>query len=236
MGFPGSSLRLRASIVVVALVGVGLGVAWLASLSERGDRYTPPASVTRIELDLGAGNAEIVGGRSDLVSVQRTDRFAFGHPPTERRSVSGGVLRVVSRCPAIIVGSCSASYRLTVPDDVTVAVRAGSGRVRLDGFRGNATIQTRSGDVSAGAFCGVSLTATTGSGDIDVVSACAPEALSLRTASGDVTALVPPGRYRVTARSTGGRREVRDVTPSAQAPFAIDVESHSGDVTVAGGV
>lgn len=233
---PGSSLRLRASIAVVALVGVGLGVGWLASRSVRTDRYSPPASVTRIELDLGAGNAEIVGGRGEQVDVERTDRFAFGHPPTELRSVSGSVLQVVSRCPQIIVGSCSASYRVTVPDDVTVAVRAGAGRVRLDGFRGNATIQTRSGSVSARAFCGVSLTATTGSGDIDVVSACAPEALSLHTTSGNVTALVPPGRYRVTARTTGGQRQVRDVTPSAESPFALDVESRSGDVTVAGGV
>ncbi len=232
----GASIALRASIAVVAVLAVGLAADWLISARTRTLHYAAPAPVNRIELDLAGGNAVIVGGRGDGVSVERTDRYAFGHPAVERRSLSGGVLKVSSRCPRIIVGSCSASYRLTVPDDIAVAVRTGAGRVRLDGFRGNASIQTGSGDVAVAAYCGESLQASTGSGDIDVVSACAPVVLGLRTTSGRATALVPRGRYRITERSSSGRRRIRGVTPSAASPFTIDVESRSGDVTVAGGV
>jgi hypothetical protein len=231
-----ASIALRASIAVVALLAVGLAADWLISARTRTLRYVAPATVNRIELDLAAGSAEIVGGRGEGVSVERTDRYAFGHPAVERRSVAGGVLTLRSRCPRIIVGSCSASYRLTVPDDVAVAVRTGAGRVSLEGFRGDARIETGSGDVAVAAYCGESLQAQTGSGDIDVISACAPVALGLRTSSGSATALVPRGRYRITATSSSGKRRIRDVTPSASSPFAIDIESRSGGVTVAGGV
>jgi hypothetical protein len=227
---------LRVSIAVVALLAIGLTTDWLVSARTRTRTFAAPAQVREIELDLAAGSAQIVGGRGEAVSVQRTDRYAFGHPPVERRSLAGGVLRLSTRCPRIIVGSCSAAYRVTVPDDVVVDVRTSSGRVRLDGFRGDARVATGSGDVAVAAYCGESLQAQTGSGDIDVVSACAPVALGLRTISGSATALVPPGRYRITATAASGRRHVRDVTSSPSSPFAIDVESRSGDVTVAGGV
>jgi hypothetical protein len=227
---------LRASIAVVALLAVGLAADWRLTLRTTTTRYTAPAPVSRIELDIGAASAEIVGGRSAAITVERTDHDAFGHPAHERRQVAGGVLRLATRCPRIIVGTCSVAYRLTVPDGVTVDARTSSGSVRLDGFRGDAHIQTGSGAVSAAAYCGESLAASTGSGQIDVVSACAPESLTLRTTSGPATARVPPGRYRITARSVSGRRSIRDVTSSPATPFAIDVESRSGDVTVAGGV
>jgi hypothetical protein len=230
------SLLLPASVAVLVVVGGALGVGWLTSQRTRTVLYVPPGPVNRVELELSSGSADVVGGRSSEVRVQRIDRFAFGHAATERRSLAGGVLRLASRCPRILVGSCSSSYRLTVPDDVAVAVRTGAGHVHFDGFRGSADIQSGSGDVSVDAFCGFALSAASGSGDVKVVSACAPETLDLRTGSGDATAVVPPGRYRVAARTTSGQRHVRGVLASDQVPFSIAVQSRSGDVTVAGGL
>lgn len=222
-----------AILVVVAAAGAA---GWLASARDRTTLYQPPTPVTRVELVLASGSAEISGSRATTVRVERIDRYAFGHPAVERRSLAGGVLRLSSACPRILVGACSASYRLSVPDGVSVSVRTGAGRVRLDGFRGTAQIQTGSGAISVDAFCGFVLSATSGSGDIRAVSACAPRTLDLRTTGGNATALVPPGRYRVDARSVSGQVHVRGVVPSDQVPLSISVQSRSGDVTVGGGL
>jgi hypothetical protein len=232
----GGRLALRASVAILAAAGIALAVGWADTQHTRTALYQPPGEVSRIELDLASGSVDVVGSRGSAVQVQRIDRFAFGHPARERRALAGGVLRVSSRCPRILVGSCSSSYRLTVPDDVAVVVRTTAGHIRLDGFRGSARIQSASGEVRVDAFCGFDLSAASGSGDVTVVSACAPETLDLRTTSGNATAVVPPGRYRVTASSASGERRVRGVIPSDQTPLSIAVRSTSGDVTVAGGL
>ncbi len=231
-----ASLALRASVAVLAVLTVALAVDWVASRRTRTTVYAAPATISRVELDLASGSADVVGARGEAIRVERTDRYAFGHPAVERRTIAAGVLRVSSRCPRILVGACSASYRLTVPADVSVGVTTGAGHVRLDGFSGNAQLRSTSGEIAVDAFCGLELSATSGSGDVRVISACAPERLDVRTGSGDATAIVPPGHYRVAAQAPSGRLHVRGVLASATAPFALAVASRTGAVTVAGGL
>ncbi len=227
---------LRASVAVLAIVAGALAVGWLASARTRTAVYQPPGPVNRVELVIASGAVDVVGARGPAVRVERIDRYAFGHAATERRSLGGGVLRVASACPRILVGSCSASYRVTVPDDVAIAVRTAAGRIHFEDFRGTATIQSGAGNITVDAFCGFGLTAASSSGDVRVVSACTPEVLDLRTGTGDATAVVPPGTYRVAARAPRGRVHVRGVIPSDRAAFSIAVASRTGAVTVAGGL
>ena len=49
--------------------------------------------------------------------VERTETRAFGHAPTESRMIQGGVLRIESTCPALVVGRCKADYRITMPEN-----------------------------------------------------------------------------------------------------------------------
>lgn len=232
----GWNAAVAASAAVLALTGAALLIGWLASRSARTSTYTVTAALSRVELDLRAGSVEILGGGPAGVEVERMDDSSFGHSPRERRSVAGGVLRIASRCPPIDLGSCSASYRLTVPEEVAVDVRTGAGAVRLGGFRGSASIATGSGDVTVDAFCGFDLRARSHAGAIRAVTACAPMSLDLRSDTGRVAALVPPGRYRVDAHSGGGSRRVSGLTASPAAPFAVTAISGSGDVSVEGGL
>ena len=87
-------------------------------------------TVNGITLDIGDADLDIVGGGTQAaLQVSRTDRFAFGHPAEAQRVVRGGTLRLRSRCPAALIGSCSSAYRLRVPDNVPVTVRTTSGDV-----------------------------------------------------------------------------------------------------------
>lgn len=168
--------------------------------------------------------------------MRRTDRYSFGHPAREHRWVESGVLHISSRCPRIVLGSCSASYELAVPDGVAVDVQSYDGDVRMTGFNGNAVVRTDAGNVDVEAFCGFHLSARSHSGDIDVSTACAPQTLDLSTVTGNAAAFVPRGRYRIVEDSGTGREHLGGVLSDPNAPFAIDVASSLGSVAVDGGL
>lgn len=232
----GWSAAVAASAAILALAGLALAVDWLATHRSDAATYTAPAPVTRVVLEIASGGVVVRGGNPDRLRVRRVERSSFGRRPRERRSLAGGVLRISSRCPKIVLGGCAADYVVTVPDGVDLSVRTVGGTVRLAGFHGSAQVRTRSGDVEAEAFCGFGLEASSVSGGIRAIAACAPKRLDLRSVRGDVAAVVPTGRYRIAATTDTGRRRVRRVLPTPGARFGIDAHSSSGDVTVEGGL
>jgi Putative adhesin len=212
---------------------LALSVWWFVTRERTVATFSVRGSVNGIELDLGSADAAIVGGGGRAaVEVQRTDEFAFGRHAVAQRRGDAGTLAIRSRCPRAILGACSASYRLTVPDNVPVTVRTTSGDVRFSGYRGSAQVDTADGDIAVAAFCGFALRARSQSGDVSAGAACAPERLELRSRTGDVHAIVPTGRYQVDADSDDGARRVRGVTEADDAPFQIQALSSSGDVDV----
>ncbi|MGZ4173787.1 MAG: DUF4097 family beta strand repeat-containing protein [Solirubrobacteraceae bacterium] len=232
----GWNAAVMASAALLALLVLMTGVGWLASQRSQTTSYAISSPLTRIDLHLSSGRAVIVGATSPAVEVRRTADFAFGHSAREQRSISGQVLRIDSGCPRIVVGSCSASYEIAVPESVAVNVQTTAGDVRVTDFRGAASLETHSGNVDVEAYCGFNLSASSGSGDVRVATACAPARLDLRSGSGNALALVPPGRYRIRATSGRGRQRIRGVVRSDTAPFTIDVHSGSGSVAVEGGL
>jgi Toastrack DUF4097 len=239
---PASAARIsRWGLVVMAssllIVGgaAALAVAAVTSSHERIVSFAVRGSLSGVALDVGDGDVMITGGgRRPVLDVQRTDRFAFGHDAEVQRTVVGGELRIHSRCPNAVPRACSVRYRAVVPDNVPVTVRTAGGTVRFRGYRGSARVTTRSGDVDITGFCGFSLQARAESGDIAAGAACAPQQLTLRSTSGSVQVFVPPGRYQVEAESAAGSHSVRGLDAVADAPFAIQALSSSGDVTVEG--
>jgi hypothetical protein len=222
-----------ACVTVLVAVGVATAIWWGASRETRTTSYRVLGDLSRIHLDLGAADVEIDGG-GGAVEVRRIDRFAFGHPSSERHAVSAGRLTIVSRCPRQVIGTCRAAFRVTVPDNVGVEVVTSSGSVKLVGVRASVQIQTGSGAVAADGFCGFSLRAISEAGDLHAAADCSTERLELRSRSGNARAVVPAGRYRVDAESDAGRRSVRGVTPDDDAPYQVQVLSTTGDVAVDG--
>jgi hypothetical protein len=227
----------RLVVASAALVGGAalLLVGWgLASAHERRVSYQVRGSLEGLVLDAGAARVDILGGgRRRAVQVVRTDRYAFGHGVTTSRTVTGGIVRLRSRCPVMAIArTCSVAYRLLVPDNVPVTVRTGRGSVRFRDYRGSARVTTGSGDVDVESFCGFSLEVRSDAGDVNADTACPLQRLSLRTTSGAIRAVVPPARYRVDAESSAGSAVVRGVTAAPDAVFELQALSTSGDVTV----
>lgn len=221
------------SALALAGVAVVMVVWWAASRETRHTTYRVIGSLSALELDVGDAAVEISGG-SGSVEVQRTDRYAFGRPPTERRAVEGSTLRISSRCPDNVVGTCRTSYRLGVPDNVRLDVRTSMGRVHIASLNGSARISTGAGPIAVDGFCGFQLTATSSSGDVRASADCSPDRLELRSGSGNVHAVVPVGRYRVDANNDAGNARVRGIVAAEDASFAVQAFSGPGDVLVEG--
>jgi hypothetical protein len=221
------------SALVLVLVGGALGAWWVVTNETRIVTYRVVGTPSTIELMIDAADVDVVGG-AGAVEVRRTDRFAFGRGPEERRAVEGGVLRIGSSCPDSVLGSCSSEYRIAVPDNVQVNIGTSSGSVAVDGLNGSARIATSSGAIAVDAFCGFALSATSASGDVRAATECSPDRVQLRSGSGDVRADVPAGRYQVEAFSDDGSVRVRGVVVTDDASFRIEALSASGDVLVEG--
>ena len=221
-----------ASVLVLVATAATLAVWWGLTRETRTTTYRVLGDdLAGVHLDLGDADVEIDGG-APAVEVRRVDRFAFGEPSREERSVTDNRLSIDSRCPDQVLGSCHATYRLTVPDNVPVEIETSSGSVLLTGVRASVQVDTRSGAITATGFCGFSLRASSDSGDVSAVAECSADRLELRSRSGDVHAVVPAGRYQVDAQSDSGSTRIRGLTPSDDAPFQIQALSASGNVSV----
>jgi hypothetical protein len=226
-------------VAISALLVVGgagaLAIGALASTTQRRAVQDVTGNVEGLRFDLGEGDIEIVGGGHRVgVRVERSERYSFGHEPEVEPDVDGTVFGVHSRCPTTLLGPCTVDHRVIVPDNVTLDIRTTSGDVSLNGYRGTARIVTGDGEVDIAGYCGNSLEARAGSGDIDLEAACAPPRMSLRATSGSIHAVLPTGRYDLDAESSSGRESVRGLTPRADAPYSVQVLSQSGDVDVEG--
>ena len=221
------------SSVLLAVAIAAMAAWWIASRETVNATYSVRGSLSAIELDVGTADVEIVGDAS-TVEVERTAEFAFGRPPDQSRELDGDVLRIASRCPATVIGTCRAAYRVSVTENVQVNVRTSSGRVRIAALNGSARIQTGSGAIAVEGFCGFQLIATSASADVRGAARCSPDRMELRSTSGDVRAVVPVGRYRVDAGSSRGSSQVRNLAVTDDAPFAVQAISGTGDVIVDG--
>ena len=151
------------------------GVLWLSSTETRTVSSHLSASMRGIELRVRSGDVAIGAAARTEVSILRPDRCVLGHGPLERRSVRGGVLRISSGCARLVVGSCSASYRVAVPNDVPISIRIEHGTF---GSTAIAALPPPARKVED--YCGFVLGAVPASGDVTVSTACSPERLTQR--------------------------------------------------------
>ena len=93
---------------VFVLVALALGAGWLVSHSSRTRTYTYAGPVKQVSLQLGSGDATIVGSPSSTVEVRRTDDYAFGRHAQRaahfRERSPGRVLRVPPHPRRLVLG------------------------------------------------------------------------------------------------------------------------------------
>ena len=218
-------------MVLIAGAAV-LAVWWLESSRTTTVAYTVPGTLLGIELRVQSGDVTIVGGSRGCRLAVATTR-SMGTDRVSSVSFGAGPCISSRRCPVLVLGSCASNYRIEVPNNVSITVRAEQGAVRLEGYQGSANLRTNAGSISVEGYCGLVLGATSASGSIRVGTSCSPSRLALFSASGSVAVTVPAGHYRINADSRSGRSRVSGLVSDAGAPWDIEALSNSGNVTVA---
>lgn len=229
------TLLVAASAALLAAAAAALAALWFTTKTSASVTSPVPRNVLGIELRVESGDVSVVGGGRAPLAITHVDHGVYNQAPTEQRSLRKGILRLTAGCPSLVVGSCASDYRLELPDNVPISIRAEHGTVRLDGYRGSADIATNSGSIRVDGYCGFVLGAASATGDVRVAATCSPQRLALRSDSGDVAAVVPSGNYRVDAVSGAGAATVTGVTRDAGAPWSIQALSNTGSVRVTGG-
>jgi putative adhesin len=221
---------------------------------------TEKAKITDIVLTGGSGDVVITTGNVTETTIHRVIRRATN--PGNPYTLDGTTLNIDTTCgpdcsvsyeiktpPGVNVrgkersgdirldGVAATDLQLT-SGDVTVAnatgavaVQATSGDIEVVDAKSSVKVHTTSGDIRATRVAGpveVRLT----SGDVDV-ELTAPNSVTAQTTSGDMSVVVPPGKYKVLSHSASGDENLNGLTSDATAKNVIDVRVTSGDITVA---
>ncbi|MCG5218626.1 DUF4097 family beta strand repeat-containing protein [Streptosporangium soli] len=190
----------------------------------------------------------VVAGSGPGLKVERWLRGKAAQDGNATWSLREGRLVLTADCN-MIIGDCGARYLVRVPGTPNVIVEGGQDDVRLTGLAGNLVIATRSGNIRVEKPAGdvrlrstdgslvltggrsASVTARSGSGDVDLFFVAPPSKVRALSAHGRVTALLPEvkGSYRIDASTRHGTRdsEVRHAPGSKR---TIVIRSDNDDV------
>lgn len=252
-GPPSAEARLlrRTVGLVVALVAafaVLSGAHTLVDLLSHASRDAPArefAGVRTVRIDAGNGDVRVrAGAPGSPVRVQRRITEGLSSPDVTAEQ-AGGALELRDRCPWF-ANACGVAYTLTVPPEITVDIRSGSGDVELDGVRSSRpmTVDVDSGDVDVRDVEAPRLSLATDSGNLTLDRITAPR-LDARSDSGrvdgtrlrasSVTAHVDSGRIRLSLldrpRTVEAGADSGDVTVAVPAGrYRVDASTSSGSV------
>lgn len=220
--------RGNAWLVAGAVLGAVLVAMSAMSFAGMVSRHADSVAVTtpaaaRLVVHSTSGNVTVTGADRDDIAGTARRTWSFARPTITTDRV-GDTVELRVDCGWAFTGYCDATFDLQVPAGTAVDLHTSSGDVAVSGLRGDATLATDSGRVSATDVVG-RVAAGTGSGDIALSSVTGD--LDLRVDSGNVDA-VDSAAAHVTARTSSG--DVRlDLRDDAE---AIDARSSSGQVAI----
>ncbi|MFN7143820.1 MAG: hypothetical protein ACK4YP_08605, partial [Myxococcota bacterium] len=239
---------------VAATTTVLMGSGCLAGgREESSERVRDDGPISRIDVELDAGNVEIVGAPDFLgVNGTVTSRWMNDDAPEVVHYVQDGVLHVLGRC-ATPDAPCILDVSLTVPMDANVSIDTGMGDVitraitgdveisvadgNIEGHQigGTFFVETEQGDILGDGLTGTLIDARTGAGDVEMQITGSPIRVVGRSGNGDIVLNVPPGSYRIDADTPQGDLEVSSqVVDDPGAASAIIAETDNGDVRIDG--
>jgi Putative adhesin len=227
---PLSALRIQSDgpgdVVVVAATGPDTTID-----SEARGSFRAP----RLRVDVNGSDVRVHGGCGGVFFNRCRASVTVHVPP-------GTTVDVSSRGDVSASGLSGRVGVTTTSGDVTASDLSGpaqlhtsSGDIQVHDLSGTASLAASSGDVEGNDLSSGTVRARTGSGDIDLVFASAPDSADAETGSGDVDLLVPrSARYFVDAETSSGDRVI-GVPTARHAVHLLRVRAGSGDITVLAG-
>jgi Putative adhesin len=190
----------------------------------------------RLRVDVNGSDVRVHGGCGPAL-------FDRCQASVTVRVPSGTPVEVSSRGDVSAFGLSGPVRMTTASGDVTAADVSGaaqlstsSGDIQVHDLSADATLETGSGDVEGSDLSAGTVRARSGSGDVDLVFATAPDRADAQTGSGDVDLVVPHGaRYAVDAETASGDRTIVGVPRRRHSGHVLHVRAGSGDIAIVTG-
>ena len=243
----------RLLFILIALIGLGAvfvaGVVTFAGAEDRAT-FTHAGPIRQVEVDVEAGEVEIVAHQANEARVERTREYIWGEPEV-RETFVDGVLRLEASCRRFVAVGCKVDYRVELPVATAVRIRtkAGSvavremggtidartaaGTIRLDRTRGPVQANTSAGNIEGTDIVAQFVDATTDAGRIRLSLSEPSQRMGLETDAGGIDLALPPapGGYRVTTDTGAGKVEVT-VAQDPSAARAINAKTGAGNIRI----
>ncbi|MEU1820177.1 DUF4097 family beta strand repeat-containing protein [Streptomyces roseifaciens] len=235
-------LRLLTAVATAGIAISGISACGLARKNFEDDT-TLSQKITSVRLESGPGGVTLRGKEGAAeVRLHRYVEYGGDRPDGATHRVENGVL-VLGGCS----DDCSVAYTVDLPAGIPVTgqtssgaidlsrtgavkVKTGSGAIDLKDVEGAVDVQASSGAITGQGLKNGRIAAMTGSGAIDL-AVSSPQDVRAEAGSGAVTLTVPDGRYRVTAKSDSGGKDIA-VTDDPSGTHRIDLTTGSGAITV----
>lgn len=233
-----------AAIGPVALLVAGCGIVHQTYTVT--DNATVPDRITGIRLDNSAGAATVDGRPgTTAVALNRSIDSPNQTAPGPTYRVENGTL-VLGGCGQ----QCSVKYTLTVPPGLPVTgstsagevvlssvgsvdVRTTAGEITLDDIAGPTRVESTNGGIRGTRIRGADLQARTSNGAIDLTPTTAQN-VRASTTNGTIELTVPPGPYRIDARTNNGDRRI-DVLNDPAGRYTLDLSTSNVAIGVHSG-
>lgn len=232
-----------------------LAISVAARADDTFDRTVSVSAPPDLFVSTGSGNIRVHPGSDSQIhvighvhagwsafgDVQSRIRRIVENPPVEQ---SGNTVRVGEAHDHDLFNNISIDYEITAPKSVALNLRSGSGDVEVDelgrflsahsgsgsirahGLRGQAELETGSGDIELQNNGGGGVQARSGSGSIRIHGF--DGSIRARTGSGDIEA---DGRLSAESSVSSGSGSVRlHLNPDAR--FNLEASTGSGDIRV----
>ncbi|MEU7134369.1 DUF4097 family beta strand repeat-containing protein [Streptomyces sp. NPDC046261] len=221
----------------------GLSACGLAASESFSDDDVLKDKITSVRLDSRSGGITLRGqDGAGQVSLQRKVDYKGDKPGGKTYRVEDGVL-VLGGCGK----DCSVNYTVDLPAGLPVTGKTSSGRitlsrvgavtvgtssgaVNLDDVAGAVDVHTTNGRITGTGLKGDGIKARTSNGKINLTPAKAQD-VRAKTSNGAITLTVPDGRYKVTAKTNNGSKDI-GVSNDPNGQYQLDLTTSNGAITV----
>jgi hypothetical protein len=236
------SKKKKAALVAGAVIGstgvfFGTVLAINTLLDSQTTReYSVSEPVTELIVSSGAGNVEIVATSADRVTVHQTTHWVTSEP-TPKKTLSNGVLTLADSDDCRggwTLLRCETDYRIEVPRDLDVSVKANAGNVNVTGLAGRLTLESDAGNVKGAGLGASHVKASTDAGDVRLSFTVAPTSVDAETDAGDLDLDLPRAEYALDLDTDAGDTSVEGIVRYDLAPHSVTAETDAGDLTIRG--
>ena len=233
---------------IIAGFGVGAGYGRAETVTKTFDA----TGIRELDLSNGAGKVNI-GVAEDGKATIVANKIVFGKDCDLAMAKTGTTLIVEAKDNSSVFSrsKCEVDFTITLPRNIALNIKNGSGAIKANGIKGNVAFKTGSGPVEldgeitrlsgksgSGSVRVVGLTGDgdldAGSGDISVTYKHRPASgnLGIKNGSGDTTVYLPSETKVGASFRAGSGWLTNELGNTPNAPFTIEEDTGSGSLSI----